>query len=61
MECLVVYAFQKEDTHGTGNINYRFEHYPPTMKDIQDAKKELEEYYQMGNICITNWLPLSED
>ena len=61
MRCLCIYVFQNGGISGTGNVDCYFRHNPPTMKDVMDAQKEIQDKYGTGSVVIVNWLPLSEE
>lgn len=61
MRCLVVYVFQNRYGNGIGSSDCYFRSNPPTIKDIADAQKEIQDREEMESVTIVNWIPLSED
>lgn len=58
MRHLVVYTFGM----GVGNADVNFRHFPPTMKDIRDAEREIRNINGFEkNPVIVNWLEIAED
>ena len=57
MKHLVVFYSE----NGIYSAFYDFKNVPPTIKDIQEMQKDLQEWGNMRNTpTVVNWLPISE-
>lgn len=61
MKHLVVYFYKKGTDIGVGSVDGYFPHNPPTMTDIQNAQKEIQEKFSMDRAIVLNCFSLSEE
>ena len=59
--CLIIYFYKKGTDTGFCSVDGYFRHNPPTMTDIQDMQKEIQEKFSVDGAMVLNWLPLSDD
>ena len=57
MDVLIVFV----NRGSVGNTRGKFRHFPPTIQDVRDMEKELNEKFGFGGAVIVNWLPISEE
>ncbi len=61
MKHLLVYVYDKNGTTSVGNVDCYFKSNPPTMKEVRKAEQELMDNFGFDNVCVVNWILLSEE
>lgn len=57
MKHLVVFFAE----NGVHTVVYNFKNVPPTINDIQEMQKDLQNQLDLVNMpAVVNWLPISE-